>query len=153
MTDSALKIHTAETLDAMTPAERIALFDELGREAYGTTRWHTAFARDSGWTRRTFYNWTHKPEQLPVAAVLLLQEWARRRTTPEILLAAVNKVANDLGNVASEMKGAARMVAQTLNEERAAASQRRTEQLTAPAPAAAEPEPVDDDPGFDVSRL
>lgn len=146
-------IHTAETLDAMTAQERAALFEELGAEAYGTPRFRVRFAQDSGWARRTFDNWKSKPETMPVAAILLMQEWARRRTTPEILLAAVNDVARDLSNVATTMKGAARMVGQTLADERALATARRSEKPTPPEPDADERAPAASVGDIDESRL
>jgi hypothetical protein len=48
--------HARRQFKAMTEPDRLALFETMGREAYGT-QWKAAFARESGWSRRTVHNW------------------------------------------------------------------------------------------------
>lgn len=147
-----MQTYSATDLDAMTAAERIDLFQTLGAAAYGTPHFHSKFARDSGWARRTFYNWNTGESPIPTGALLLLQEWSGRRTTPEVLLAAVLEVTRDLEKIARTLKNAGALVAEDLREQRKA-NRFRAEELTAPEPAADDPAPADDGPGIDLSRL
>lgn len=151
-----MKTYSAQDLRELTEDERLEIFRDLGIACYGSERFHSKFARDSGWSRRTFWNWTQGDTPIPIAAILLLQEWSGRKTTPEVLLTAMGTVSKDMENIAKTIKSASQYISNTLREERQARRFREdgpAEQLTAPEPAAADPVPEHDDLEIDVSRL
>lgn len=149
-----MQTFTAAQIAAMPDAARIALFEELGAATYGTDRFHSRFARDSGWSRRTFYNWTNGIDSIPPVAILILQEWANRRTTPSGLIEAMNAMAAKIEKVAKECRETASTATLDLRASRKAVVAREIEEdPTLAERDAAGPAPEPAASGIDLSRL
>jgi hypothetical protein len=142
-----MTIHTPDDFRAMTEPDRLALFEDMGREAYGT-QWKAAFARQSGWSRRTVHNWLARDSQMPIAALVHMQEYARRRTTPEMLMQAMGTLAKDLRLTSQNLNASLRDIKENLRADRALG-----EKLTEPVHDDDEPVLAIDAPDIDVSRL
>jgi hypothetical protein len=142
-----MTIHTPEHFKAMTDNERLELLETMGKEAYGN-QWKSRFARESGWSRRTLHNWMSKATIMPIAAIVQMQDYARRRTTADQLMRLMGGLAKDLRQVSINLNAALGETKQNLRAER-----ERIEQLTELAPDDDELAPEDGGLDIDESQL
>lgn len=86
---------TAEKIGAKTPKERLELLDSFGRLAFGDVG-QREMAEQIGYTRRTWANWRTRPETIPTAVILLLQEWALRGSKDAMALRTFAEISDSM---------------------------------------------------------
>jgi hypothetical protein len=109
-----MTIYTAKTFEKLDREAKLAAFEAAGLRAYGSARFGAEFSSQSGWAAKTIANWRAKSGDVPVQAVLLLQEWSGGKTTQAIMIEAFKDVARDLAGVSRTLNSAANAVSVNL---------------------------------------